>query len=64
MSQPDVIVQDHGTIVLFYPRSERAQEWWSENVEDGPSLGRNHAVEHRLAQRIVDGLVADGLEIN
>jgi len=63
--QPDVIVQDHGTIVLFYPRSRAAQDWWAEHVDpDCPFLGRNFCVEHRQAQAIVDGLERDGLSIN
>ena len=64
MIAPDVIVTWHGSIVTFYPRSQAAQEWWQENVQDGPSLGRNHSVETRHAQAIVDGLVRDGFVVN
>lgn len=59
-SEPDFIVQDHGSIWTFYPRSTAAQDWWAEHVEDGPRLGRNQCVEHRYAQDILDGLLIDG----
>ena len=51
----DFIVQNHGTIWTFYPRSQVAQSWWADHVEHGPGLGRNHAVEHRYAQDIWRG---------
>jgi len=59
-SPPDFVVQDHGTIWTFYPRSKVGQAWWAENVEDGPCLGRNHCVEPHYAQDILDGLQRDG----
>ena len=59
-SQPDFVVQDHGSIWTFRARSRAAQSWWVENVGDGPCLGRNWCVEHRSARAILDGLRRDG----
>lgn len=59
-SEPDFIVQDHGTIWTFRARSQAAQFWWVENVEDGPCLGRNWVVEGRYAQDLLDGLQLGG----
>jgi hypothetical protein len=60
----DIIVVNHGTIFTFYPRSKAAQEWWAENVQEGPGLGRNYVVEHRYAPDIIAGLQRDGFVIN
>lgn len=55
--QPDFIVRDEGTIVLFYPRSEAAQNWWADSVEESQMVGRYHAVDHRMAQAIAIGIM-------
>ena len=49
-------IKQSGSIVLFTPKTEWASEWWEENVEEGQMLGGSHAVEHRYAQNILDGI--------
>jgi hypothetical protein len=61
---PDVIVQDHGTLFTFCPRSQAARDWWAENVQDAPCLGRNICVEHRFAPDIIEGLKQAGFVLN
>lgn len=50
---------DHGTVWTFEPRTPEAEQWWQENVQDGPRLGRAFAVEHRAAGAILAAILAD-----
>ncbi|GAA4714845.1 hypothetical protein GCM10023325_08560 [Sphingomonas lutea] len=59
-SHPDFITENHGTIWTFLARTRAAQDWWAENVGDGPCLGRNCCVDHHHAQAILVGLQRDG----
>lgn len=59
----DVTVQDEGTIVLLHLISESAKTWVAENVESAPRVGDAIAVEHRYADPIIDGMLADGLVV-
>ena len=36
----------HGSIVLFEPLTEAAQDWWNDNVDP---MHEDYAVEHRYA---------------
>lgn len=61
---PDFVVSDHSSIVLFTPNSKRAQDWASAYLpDDCPMLGTAYAVERRYAQDIVDGIRADGMRV-
>jgi hypothetical protein len=66
MTGSDFIVSDEGSIVTFYPRSDAAQGWWEENVHAEPwqCIGRRWAVDHRMAQNLVNGIEAAGFTIN
>jgi hypothetical protein len=66
MTGSDFFVDDQGTIVTFYPRSDAAQAWWEENVQVEPwqHIGRRWAVDHRMAQNLVTGIEAAGFTIN
>jgi len=60
----DIIVRNHGSIVLLEPQDRAAEEWLETNVEAeaqwwGPSL----VVEPRYVEDIVEGARADGLEV-
>jgi hypothetical protein len=60
----DVIVENHGTIFLFDPKSQAAQDWIAENVpEDAQYFAGKLAVEHRYAANIADGMRRDGLTL-
>jgi hypothetical protein len=54
--ETDFIIRDEGSLVMFYPRSQRAQDWWADCVEDGERLGRYWAVERKMAHAIYIGI--------
>ena len=64
-SATDVRVENHGSLVLFWPVSEYGMQWLDERVAvpDYQSGLPFVAVEHRLAGDIVSGLDHDGLEV-
>lgn len=59
-----VQIQDHGSIVLFFPLDEEAADWFEANVAN-PSVkfGSSWPVEWRYAGDIAEGFVADGGEV-
>lgn len=62
--QRDITIDRSGTIFLFTPRTERAEQWMRDNLADhaqfiGPSL----AVDHRYAEPLTEGMLEDGLTI-
>lgn len=60
----DIRVQDEGTIVLLHPLTDRGREWINTQVQaDAQYLGRALAVERRYVQDILEGMAAEGLEI-
>ena len=62
--QLDVSVEDHGSLWLFRPLTEEAKTWIDDNVEDAALwFGGALAVEARFVQAMVEGMLADGLEV-
>jgi len=61
----DVTVIDQGTLVGFTPVSDLAQEWFADNVasEGWQWMGPTLWVDHRLAQRLLEGILGEGLVI-
>ena len=58
----DIYVRNEGTIVLFTPYSEPAQDWCNENLpEDCATFGDAYVVEHRYARDIMQGIANEGL---
>jgi hypothetical protein len=60
----DVEVDDQGSIILFRLASEKAREWWDEHVQGAQKFGGRYAVEHRYAMPVVEGMMADGLNVS
>ncbi len=60
-----IIVENHGTLFLLRPASENGQAWIEDslNLDDAQYFGEAVVVEHRYIRDIVDGAVADGLEV-
>lgn len=60
----DVTIENHGTVFLFYPQTEVAWDWITDNIH-GPMqrYGPAIAVERRFAWDIAEGMMADGLEV-
>lgn len=63
LSGQDVAVDDQGSIVLLRPISAAADAWINEHVEVQQTWGDSIVVEHRFADAIIDGMIADGLEV-
>ena len=61
----DVTVEDHGSIYLFHPVSEEAQDWVTFHVSLEPWqwLCNRFSVEHRYAADLVAGMLEDGLTV-
>lgn len=59
----DFLIMNGGSIVQFWPQSDAAKEWWSDNVQEAPTLGQSFCVEHRYAHDIIDGLAEAGFAL-
>jgi hypothetical protein len=60
----DFGVENHGTIYLLRPLTERAVTWVNEHLpEDAQWFDDAVAVEHRFIHDIVVGVVTDGLRV-
>jgi hypothetical protein len=60
----DLTVENHGSIFLLRGESDLGREWIAEHIpEDAMTFGSAIAIEHRYIGAIVDGAVADGLEV-
>ena len=52
-------IMNEGSIVLFEPLTDAAQDWWSSYVDpEGQTWGRSYVVEHRYAGDIMEGIKA------
>jgi len=61
----DVMVLDHGSVILFRPETDAAKTWIQENVSaDSQWFGGALAVERRYAIALYDGMVNGGLDVN
>ncbi len=59
----DVEVSEEGNIIMFELRTNEAKEWWSGNIKDAQKFGGRYAVEHRYAGSVIEGMMADGLNV-
>jgi hypothetical protein len=61
----DVHVLDQGSMVIFVPLSEAAQNWFKENVssESWQWVNGGLCVDHRYARDLIEGLVSAGMEL-
>jgi hypothetical protein len=61
--QPDVSFLDEGSVVVLYPESDFAIGWFDENIEaEGWQwIGGGLAVDHHMADDILNGMTAEGL---
>jgi hypothetical protein len=60
---PDVLVANQGSVFIFNPLTERAQQWINENVqsEDWQWFGTSLVVDHRYAWGLAEGMQDAGL---
>lgn len=61
-TSPDIRVENHGSIFLFWPVTETGRDWLSENVQDVSDLCPVYC-EARFAWDIAQGAISDGLEV-
>jgi len=60
----DFSVSNQGTIFLLTPLTEAAKEWTEQHLShDRQSWGPSVVVEHRYIEPIVEGIRANGLEV-
>lgn len=61
----DLHVEPHGSVVLLRPVSALGRAWIHENVQAEPWawFGGALACEPRMVAAVVDGAVADGLDV-
>jgi len=60
--QVDVEIAGGGTVYLFQPLTQAAQDWIAENVVGETTyFAGGLAVEHRYAANVADGMRHDGL---
>ena len=64
LAHPDIVIENHGSVVLFRWHTDAGRDWLRDSVEDsaqyfGPAL----AVEPRYADALAEGASAAGLII-
>lgn len=64
-AQPDVQIENHGTVALVTPITPAAKQWVDENVavESWQWLGQSFAAEPRSIPNLVAGMRNDGLTV-
>jgi hypothetical protein len=58
----DVRVENHGTVFLFFLYTEAAIAWVRDNCAEEDQQNPL-PVEHRFAEELAAGMIADGLEV-
>jgi hypothetical protein len=61
----DVLIADHGSVVLFTPMTLAAHQWVEEHVQIEPwqRFGASVACEPRCLEHSVKGMQEDGLVV-
>ena len=63
--KPDLVVRNHGSIIMLVPGTAEGRQWIEEHVQvPDYSSSRSVPVEARYIEPIIDGAIADGLEVN
>ena len=60
---PDVLIENHGSIVLLRPQNETGRQWLADNLLDPMFFGPGAVVEPRYVAPIVEGMGEDGIEV-
>ena len=61
---PDIIVEDHGSLVLLRPVTVRAERWIAENVQDDAMYWCGAlVVEPRYVEPLILGMRTEGMVI-
>lgn len=65
--EPDVVVENHGSIFLFRPLNSKLLEWTDMHIDrdEAQFFGENVlVVEHRYAETICRALINDGFVLS
>lgn len=60
---PDIQINDHGSILIFVPRTEVGMEWLNDHTPGAMRWAGGIVVEPRYAADIVNGAIDDGLQV-
>lgn len=60
---PDVLVQNFGSVVILWPRTDAAKDWFAENVDTQATWGAGTVCEPRYVDAIVDGLMEEVFDV-
>jgi hypothetical protein len=61
----DIIIQNHGSVCILNHFTDAGAAWCDEHLpEDALTWGDGIVIEPRYVGDIVDGIVADGLEVD
>lgn len=64
MNETDVLIENHGTILLFRPLTDAAKDWIEESIaDDSQWFGSALVVEHRFAGNLAQGMHDSGLRV-
>lgn len=64
MSETDVIIENQGTIIVFMPMTEKAENWIADNVPDPLYFGHALCCEPRYAHDLAEGMQESGITIS
>lgn len=61
----DFIVSNHGSVIMVTPVTQDAKDWTTENVqlESWQWMGAAFAVDQHCIDNLIDGIRADGLNV-
>lgn len=59
----DVLIADHGSVMIVTPMTDMAREWVEDNVVTDQWWGRGFAVEPRFMMDLAAGMEDAGLNI-
>jgi hypothetical protein len=60
----DIQARDEGTLWLVKPLSPAGKNWLDENIQDEALVwGDAIVIEHGFIQSVIEGIIADGLEV-
>ena len=66
MNKADFTFQNHGSVWLLQPHTQKADDWIEYHVQDYRELWWGNAipVEHRYVDNVANGIIESGLTIN
>ena len=65
LAEADIVVENHGSVVMLRAMTRTAALWLQDNVVSEPWqwMGNAVAAEPRMVQAVIDGAEAEGLKV-